>query len=57
MLKFLKANYSGKGVASAIAASNASRYSLNAVDNKVIVIIDVNALKLEPLPKYNSLTK
>ena len=46
MLKFLKANYSGKRVALAVAASNASRYSLNAVNNKVIVIIDVNALKL-----------
>ena len=42
----LKANYSGKRVALAIAASNASRYSLNAVNNKVIVIVDVNALKL-----------
>lgn len=42
----LKANYSGKRVALAVAATNASKFSLSPVNNKVIVIIDVNALKL-----------
>ncbi|MET0573814.1 MAG: DUF1735 domain-containing protein [Pedobacter agri] len=42
----LKANYSGKRVALAVAATNASKFSLSPVNNIVIVIIDVNALKL-----------
>lgn len=42
----LKANYTGKKVALAVVASNPTKYKLNALNNKVIVIIDVNALKL-----------
>jgi len=42
----LKSGYSGKKVALAVAISSPSKFALSAVNNKVIVIIDVNALKL-----------
>lgn len=45
-LSLLKANYAGKKVALAVVASNPTKFSLSPVNNKVIIIVDVNALKL-----------
>lgn len=42
----LKANFTGKKVALAIAITNPTKYALNPKNDKVIVIVDVNALKL-----------
>ncbi|WP_231460667.1 hypothetical protein [Pedobacter sp. Leaf132] len=42
----LKSGYTGKKVALAVAISSPSKFSLSALNNKVIVVIDVNALKL-----------
>jgi hypothetical protein len=42
----LKTNYTGKKVALAVVASNPTKYNLSPLNNKVIVIVDVNALKL-----------
>lgn len=45
-LSALKTDYAGKKVALAVAISNPSKYTLSTSNSKVIVIIDVNALKL-----------
>lgn len=42
----LKANYAGKKAVAAFELTNPSRYNLNQKNNKVVVIIDVNALNL-----------
>lgn len=42
----LKANYAGKKAIAAFDITNPTKYSLNQKNNKVVVIIDVNALKL-----------
>lgn len=42
----LKANYAGKKALVAIELTNPSKYLLNKKNNKIVVIIDVNALKI-----------
>lgn len=42
----LKANYAGKKAVAAFEVTNPSRYNLNLKNNKVVVIIDVNALNI-----------
>lgn len=42
----LKANYAGKKAVAAFELTNPSRYNLNQKNNKVVVIIDVNALNI-----------
>jgi hypothetical protein len=42
----LKANYAGKKAVMAFELTNPTKYSLNQKNNKVVVIIDVNALNI-----------
>ena len=42
----LKANYAGKNAVVAFELTNPTKYSLNQKNNKVVVIIDVNALNI-----------